>query len=68
MAEEGISSAVYYPLSLPAQEAFEGEGYREGSFVESERAAEEVLSLPMFPELTDEEVERVVRAVQNMMS
>jgi len=68
LAEEGISTAVYYPVSLPAQEAFEGEGYREGSFVESERAAKEVLSLPMFPELTDEEVERVVRAVQNMMS
>ena len=68
LAEEGISSAVYYPVSLPAQEAFEGEGYREGSFIESERAAKEVLSLPMFPELTDEEVERVVRAVQIMMS
>ena len=68
LAEEGISTAVHYPVPLPAQEAFGGEGYREGSFVESERASKEVLSLPMFPELTDEEVERVVRAVQNMMS
>ena len=65
LAEKGIGSAVYYPLPLPAQEAFEGEAGSEGRYVESERAAREVLSLPMFPELTDGEVERVVRAVRD---
>ncbi|MFQ6672919.1 MAG: DegT/DnrJ/EryC1/StrS family aminotransferase [Candidatus Tectimicrobiota bacterium] len=64
LADHRIGAAIYYPVPLPAQEAFGGQSYREGSFPESERAARDVLSLPMFPELTEEEVGRVVRAVQ----
>ena len=64
LADQGIGAAIHYPVSLPAQEAFAGGGYMEGAFPESDRAAREVLSLPMFPELTEEEIGRVVRAVQ----
>lgn len=64
LAEAGVGTAVYYPIPLPAQEAFEGEDYRMGKFPESERACREVLSLPMFPELKEDEVARVVERIK----
>lgn len=64
LAEAGIGTAVYYPIPVPAQEAFEGEAYRVGQFPESERACQEVLSLPMFPELTEDEVSQVIEKIQ----
>jgi dTDP-4-amino-4,6-dideoxygalactose transaminase len=60
----GIGTAVYYPTPLHRQPCYELLGYRPGDLPVSERACGEVLALPMYPELTEEQQRRVVAAVQ----
>jgi dTDP-4-amino-4,6-dideoxygalactose transaminase len=64
LKERGIGSAVYYPLPLHLQPCFAYLGYKEGDFPESEKASNEVISLPVFPELTDSQRDEVVTAVR----
>ena len=59
-----IGSAVYYPLSLHLQPCFDYLGYKKGAFPESERAAEEVISLPVYPELKQAQLDEVIDAVR----
>lgn len=65
LTDQGIGNAVYYPVPLHLQKAFSGWGYAEGSFPVSEIASREVISLPMFPELTQQQQIRVCKAVSN---
>jgi dTDP-4-amino-4,6-dideoxygalactose transaminase len=63
LEKRGIETGVHYPLPLHLQPPFASLGYARGRFPEAEKAADEVLSLPMYPELGEEGVDRVAEAI-----
>ena len=64
---EGIGAGIHYPVPLHLHGALAFLGYREGDFPEAERAAAEILSLPMYPHLTAEQQERVADALRRAL-
>lgn len=64
LGARGVGTAIHYPVPIHLQEAYASLGLKRGSFPVSERCAEEIVSLPMFPELTEQQVETVIREVK----
>lgn len=65
LAGQGIASEIYYPLPLHRQKCFLHLGYEPGALPESERAAAEVLALPIYPELEPEQLARICRSIRD---
>jgi dTDP-4-amino-4,6-dideoxygalactose transaminase len=68
LAEKGIECGVHYPVPIHLQEAYRSLGYERGAFPVAERCASELLSLPMFPELTPAQVKMVVQGVKEAVA
>lgn len=68
LKSKGIASKVYYPVALHLQPCFADLGYRRGSLPVTERAMDEVISLPIYPELTDAQQDAVIEAVKGFYS
>jgi dTDP-4-amino-4,6-dideoxygalactose transaminase len=67
LAEKKIGSAIYYPVPLHVQPLYASLGYKAGDFPHAEHAAQEVLSLPMYPELRPAQLTRVAEAVSEFV-
>lgn len=64
LKQKGISTGVYYPVPLHLQKAYKNLGYKIGDFPETEKASEEVLSLPMYPELNRKQIKYIVNSIK----
>jgi len=64
LAEKGIETEIYYPLPLHLQECFAYLGYKKGACPESERAAQDTLAIPVYPEITESQQARVVETIR----
>lgn len=64
LGERGISTGIHYPVCVHLQDAYKDLGYKRGSFPVSEACADSYLSLPMYPELTDAQIDAVVSALK----
>jgi len=67
LAKQDIACGIHYPIPLHLQEAYRFLGYKKGDFSVAEKCAEEFLSLPMFPELTREQIEYVTQEIKSYM-
>jgi dTDP-4-amino-4,6-dideoxygalactose transaminase len=68
LKENGISSGIHYPISLPNLKAYRYLGHTENDFPEASRASNEILSLPMFPELAESQIEYIANKIKEFES
>jgi len=68
LADKGIGTGLHYPVPLHLQDAYAHLGYKAGAFPVTEKVARRLLSLPMFPELTRDQIEYVADAVKAFMT
>jgi dTDP-4-amino-4,6-dideoxygalactose transaminase len=68
LAEAGIGTGIHYPVPLHLQKAYASLGYQVGDFPVAERTASEIVSLPMFPQLTSDQQKRVVAGVIGVLA
>ncbi len=64
LAEQGVGALIHYPIPAHLSKAYAFLGYKRGDLPHTERAADRILSLPMFPELTEEQIEHVIKSVR----
>ncbi len=64
LQECGIGCIIHYPIPIHLQKAYASNGWKAGDFPVAEKAANEILSLPLFPTMTDEQVDDVVAAIR----
>ena len=68
LQEKEVSTMLYYPRPLHLQPVYESLGYQPGQLPVSEKTCHEVISLPMFPELTQEQQDKVIYALKDCLS
>jgi dTDP-4-amino-4,6-dideoxygalactose transaminase len=67
LGEAGVQTGIHYPVPIHLQPAYAARGHKPGDFPEAERQAAQVLSLPMFPELTDEQMRHVAETIDSAL-
>ncbi len=67
LTEAGVATEIYYPLPLHLQTVYASLGYKKGDFPASERIAQEVLSLPIYPELPEEKMEKTIKLIERFL-
>jgi dTDP-4-amino-4,6-dideoxygalactose transaminase len=68
LKDAGIGTGIHYPIPLHLQKAYEALGYKAGDFPVTERVAREIVSLPMFPQLTTQQLAQVVKDIQDFLA
>ncbi len=66
LADEAVACGIHYPVPLHLQQAYESLGYKDGDFPVAEKCCRQIVSLPMFPELTEEQIEYVAAKIKNI--
>jgi dTDP-4-amino-4,6-dideoxygalactose transaminase len=68
LGQKDIATGIHYPVPLHLTDAYRSLGYKAGDFPVAERCANEFISLPMYPELTEEQIQYVASEIKNYLS